>query len=220
MTDSLKTEKRAAIVLFLIMAGLSLWGRMALPDVPMAVHFDAMGVANGFMPRDPALLLMPGVGLGLLVVLLWIIPAVMPKSAPVERSAAAFGACTLAVLLLLTVIHGALVLSAAGVIMDHLRIIHGGAGLLLIVIGNYLPKMRRNYIMGLRTPWTLADERVWDRTHRLGGPVFMMAGLAIVLAAILLPVTWQVGVLLTAVLGAAGWSFVYSYGVAKGLKQI
>ena len=51
--------------------------------------------------------------------------------------------------------------------------------LLLAVLGNYLPKTRYNYVMGVRTPWTLSDERVWDQTHRLAGPLMMAGGVVV-----------------------------------------
>lgn len=62
-----------------------------------------------------------------------------------------------------------------------------GGGLLLIVTGNYLPKARRNHFVGIRTPWTLADERVWDKTHRFAGPVLMLGGVAIAVATFVVP---------------------------------
>ena len=49
-------------------------------------------------------------------------------------------------------------------------------GALFVVLGNYMPKMRRNFFVGIRTPWTLADEDVWFRTHRLGGVLFVIGG--------------------------------------------
>jgi uncharacterized membrane protein len=57
-------------------------------------------------------------------------------------------------------------------------------GLLLIVLGNYMGKLRKNFFVGIRTPWTLASDDVWERTHRMGGRVFVLAGLASVVAAL------------------------------------
>lgn len=56
---------------------------------------------------------------------------------------------------------------------------------LFLVIGNVMRKLRPNYTVGIRTPWTLANERVWDKTHRFGGLVFFIAGLALMGAALL-----------------------------------
>jgi uncharacterized membrane protein len=58
-------------------------------------------------------------------------------------------------------------------------------GLLLVVLGSFLGKFRRNFFAGIRTPWTLASEEVWLRTHRLGGKVLVVAGLALAVAGLL-----------------------------------
>ena len=55
-----------------------------------------------------------------------------------------------------------------------------GVGLLLAVLGNYLGKTTRNFFLGIRTPWTLASDEVWRRTHRLGGWTMVAAGVALV----------------------------------------
>ena len=56
-----------------------------------------------------------------------------------------------------------------------------GTGVVFVVIGNYLPKVRPNYMMGIRTPWTLTSDLSWDRTHRLGGRLFVLEGIVFIL---------------------------------------
>jgi uncharacterized membrane protein len=53
-------------------------------------------------------------------------------------------------------------------------------GVLFVVLGNYLPKVTKNFFVGIRTPWTLADNGVWERTHRMAGPVFVAGGLFLI----------------------------------------
>ena len=84
-------------------------------------------------------------------------------------------------------------------------------GILFIVIGNYLGKIRSNYMMGIRTPWTLSSDLAWDKTHRLGGKLFMLAGLLLLLSALFLPVTWWVYVMLGTLFPMLIVLFVYSY---------
>ena len=59
-------------------------------------------------------------------------------------------------------------------------------GILFTIIGNMMPKFKNNFFIGIRTPWTLANEEVWNRTHRLGGIMWFFGGLIIIAAAILL----------------------------------
>ena len=58
-------------------------------------------------------------------------------------------------------------------------------GMMFIVIGNYLPKFRQNYTIGIKIPWTLADEDNWNRTHRMAGPLWMAGGLVIMLSGLI-----------------------------------
>ncbi len=213
----LKTEKILIPFLCLAMAGLGFWGHLTLPDGPIAVHFGVHG-PDGFMPRDAGLTVLPGMAVAMMILLLWIIPAIMPKSASLERSGPAYGAVMLATFLLLAAIQAMLVLTARGVAVDHIRVVTIGVGLLLIVMGNYLPKTRRNYVMGLRTPWTLSDERVWDKTHRFAGPLFMLGGLGALAGAVFGTPQVHVGVLMIAALVPAVASFVYSYLAARRLN--
>ena len=214
---SLRTEKILSLLLWLVMAGFAVWGHFNLPDAPMAIHFDINGDANGFAPRDIALLVMPGLALVVPLLMLWLLPAIMPKG--LERSSAAYGAAILAISALLTLIQAMLVLSATGMVIDHIKIVSIGVGVMFIILGNYLPKTRLNYVMGIRTPWTLADERVWDKTHRFAGPVFMLGGTFTVGAAFL-GAQWHLIGLLAGIGVPVVASLVYSYLAAKKLNLV
>ncbi len=77
-----------------------------------------------------------------------------------------------------------MVLTALGVAVPTAGIINVGIGLLFIVIGNWLGKVRSNFIMGVRTPWTLSSELSWNKTHRLAGKLFVGVGLAQILVGV------------------------------------
>lgn len=62
-------------------------------------------------------------------------------------------------------------------------------GAIFVVIGNVMGKIRPNYAIGIRTPWALADEHVWDKTHRFGGWAFVAGGIVLVVASFTLPAT-------------------------------
>src|SRR5688500_11881643 len=62
-----------------------------------------------------------------------------------------------------------------------------GVGAHLMIIGNLLPRTRPNWFVGIRTPWTLSSDRVWERTHRFGGHLFVAAGAVTVLVGIFAP---------------------------------
>ena len=91
------------------------------------------------------------------------------------------------------------------------RVVSALVGLLFVFIGNLMGKVKPNFFMGIRTPWTLSDPDVWNRTHRLGGGLFFLAGLATVASALLLPEQVTFWVLLAGVLLAALVPTVMSY---------
>jgi hypothetical protein len=81
-------------------------------------------------------------------------------------------------------------------------------GALFIVIGNYMGKFTRNFVMGIRSPWTLSNDEVWLRTHRLGGKVFVVCGLAVIGAVLLDQGAVALGVMLAAALIPAVYSYI------------
>lgn len=80
--------------------------------------------------------------------------------------------------------HWVAIFSALGHHISVARIIPIGIGILFIVMGNYMGQIRPNYTFGIRIPWTLADETVWRKTHRMGGFVFILSGLIFIIAGI------------------------------------
>ena len=101
---------------------------------------------------------------------------------------------------------------------DVMGLVPGFMGVLFLVIGNYLPKMKQNYTLGIKLPWTLANEENWNRTHRLGGKVWVACGL-VLLAAALLPVGWMTIVMVAALLAAVLAPGVYSWLLARRQKK-
>ncbi|GAF25302.1 predicted integral membrane protein [Moorella thermoacetica Y72] len=90
------------------------------------------------------------------------------------------------------------------------RVVPLAIGLLFILIGNYLPQARLNYFFGIRTPWTLANEEVWRRTHRFSGYAFILAGFMFIVAAFLPPpANFILGMAGPAIAGVS--TTVYSY---------
>ncbi len=91
-----------------------------------------------------------------------------------------------------------------------------GTGLLFIVMGNYLPKVRPNYMVGIRTPWTLTSDLAWDRTHRVGGRLVMLEGIAFILVGLVHPPRPAfIATLIGAIVLLLVFVFAYSYRVWK-----
>ncbi|MEW6599261.1 MAG: SdpI family protein [Pseudomonadota bacterium] len=198
------------------LAGLSLYVIRAAPDGLIATHFDLHGKADGWMPRDQAAWFMPIMAGGIAVTFA-VLPLIMPKKGDLGRSAEAYGVASIGIVAILALAHATLMARALGYDVDPVRPILAGTGLLLATLGNYLPKTRYNYVMGVRTPWTLADERVWDQTHRLAGPLMMLGGLAVTAGVWFVPLEQVIWLLLAGAAAPSLIAVVYSYIVAKRL---
>jgi len=98
------------------------------------------------------------------------------------------------------------------------KLVPGLIGIMFILIGNYLPRIKHNWFVGIRTPWTLSNEGVWKRTHRFAGYLFVIGGFLMLLAAFLPPPVNAIigvgGVLLVIIL-----SIVYSFLIFKKLVK-
>lgn len=97
------------------------------------------------------------------------------------------------------------------------RVVMAALGLLFLWIGNVTGQIRPNYMVGIRTPWTMASEEVWRRTHRMGGPVMMIGGLVLIVLALLTDVTLLA--VLPVVIGSALIPTVYSYVIYRNLQR-
>src|SRR6185436_6253303 len=100
---------------------------------------------------------------------------------------------------------------AVGLPLDISRIIGMGLAGLFLVLGNVLGKVRPNYFLGVRTPWTLESPEVWQKTHRLAGKIMVLGALLLLLGAILLPREASVLFPLPVVLVMALVPVIYSY---------
>jgi uncharacterized membrane protein len=189
------------------LATLYFWPR--LPD-PMPIHWGLDGRPDGFAPLPWG-----GLALAMVSTAVWLVlaglPRLDPRRAHIEASARSYAiikATCLAFLALVTW----LALAAAASAEPRLptSFLNVGVGALFMVLGNYLPKLRSNFFVGIRTPWTLSDEEVWARTHRVAGP--LMVGLGIVMmAAAWLPPFMAMAVVVVVGMGYPAWAIGYSY---------
>ena len=205
-----------------IMLGIILWVGAQLPTgEKIPVHFDITGTPDRYGSKSEAML-------GFWIVwgttaftaaLLAGLPKIMPRQSNFEKSAKAYLMCwygLLVLMLAVTVLVAWTFLKAtttASVGTAPIKAIFIGVGLLFIVIGNYLPKTRSNWLIGIRTPWTLSSEITWEKTHRMGGRLFLGGGFLMLVTSIFLPLEFAIGVTLISSLGVACASIAYSWWV-------
>lgn len=170
---------RATLILSLILilaatlAGLLLWSR--LPD-QMASHWNENDQVDGYMSKFWGVFLMPLVTVGMLVLFL-VIPSIDPLKANIAQFRGAFNLFIALMIAFMIYMHGLTLAWSLGyqnfkMSMAMLPFI----GLLFIFIGYMLRQAKRNFFIGIRTPWTLSSDRVWDKTHQFGSILFMASG--------------------------------------------
>jgi len=173
----MSTRTTTIIVLLLLVAataaGLLLWNR--LPD-QMASHWDINDQVNGYMPKVWGVFLMPLISLGMFVLFL-AVPAIDPLKANIAKFREAFNLFIVLIVAFMLYIHGltlAWSLGNTGFKMSTSML--PAMGLLFIFLGYMLRKAKRNFFIGIRTPWTLSSDTVWDKTHQLGAILFTASG--------------------------------------------
>lgn len=167
------------LALLSLAAGIAFYGK--LPD-PVPTHFDLSGTPNGYTAKPMGAFILPLIlaGLGLL---LSVLPKISPRGYLMESFGRVFEIISISTLVILFIIGVVALLQALGWRPPIDRIVFPLIGALLIILGNFMGKLHRNFFVGIRTPWTLASEEVWLRTHRLGGPLFVVAGLILMVGA-------------------------------------
>jgi uncharacterized membrane protein len=174
-----------ALVLIAAAAAVGGWAYRQLPaTAEVAVHFNARGEPNGFAPPWPALAIMPIVGL-VVVLLLAFAPRWTRGGEALLRSGGAYGILVIGVAAMFLVAQAAIAMRALDPAFDVLRWLFLAVGILIVVIGAVLGRIPPNRLVGVRTRWALADERVWNRTHRFTGRLMTLAGVALAAVATL-----------------------------------
>lgn len=194
------------VVLGAVVVSLATWSRV--PE-RAPVHWNLAGEVDRYGGRAEVLLLMPA-----MMVFLWLLmrflPRIDPRRANFAKMAGTYELVITLTLLLLFVLHGALIAVALGYPVPIDRLVPALVGVTFLVLGNVLPRARPNWWFGVRTPWTMSNDRVWTRTHRVAGYTFIIAGLGL----LVLPFVGNVavrGVVLAASLIAALVPVLYSY---------
>jgi uncharacterized membrane protein len=170
------------------------------------VHWGPSGQADRFGSKAEALITLPVIMLGLCVLLF-----VVPRRQNLADSARVYNAVWIGVLVLMVGLHLVSVVNATGGRLPVVRFLILGLGGLFLVLGNYLPKTRSNWAVGVRTPWTMESERSWRQTHRLTGRLFAGVGLVLVVVAFLIPVAALAPIVIVGTVAAGVVPMVYSW---------
>jgi uncharacterized membrane protein len=180
-----------------------------LPD-PMASHWGVDDRVNGTTSRFWGAYLMPLLALGMLGLFL-LLPGIDPMRANIAKFRGSFNTFIALLMAFLLYIHVLSILWNLGVQGFRMSMaLLPALGLIFIFAGVLIRNAKRNFFIGIRTPWTLSSDRVWDQTHRVGGPLFMLSG-ALALLGAFLPGATAYLLVIGPVLASSVFLVVYSY---------
>ncbi|RZN42942.1 MAG: SdpI family protein [Methanophagales archaeon ANME-1-THS] len=162
-----------AMVLLSFMISIAVY-----PSMPaqMATHWNAEGEVDGSMPRFWGLFLLPFIFAGLALLFL-AIPRIDPLQANIEQFRRYYDGFVILFFIFLLSIYTHTILWNTGIEISPNITFPIGVGILLYYSGILLEHAKRNWFIGIRTPWTLSNDRVWERTHQRGAKLFKLAGI-------------------------------------------
>jgi uncharacterized membrane protein len=174
----------------------------------MPLHWDLHGDVDRYGSRTSAFLT-PAL-MGGLLALFGVLPTLSPRRFSVDAFSDTYWYCALLIVGLLGFVQAMMLWSALGhAAADVPRYLLAGTAVFIGMLGNVMGKVRRNFWIGVRTPWTLANERVWYATHRLAAKTMVVSsGIAFVTALAGLPAL-SVCLLVAGLLVPAAWSLIY-----------
>jgi uncharacterized membrane protein len=202
----------------MLLLGVYAWVQLPAGE-QIPVHWNAAGEADRYGGKFEGLLLMPLIGAGV-IALLAVIPRIDPKRINIERSGKAYGMTMIGTILFLTLLYVTTTLTTLGYPLSLNRILPIGMGVMFMIIGNYMGKVRQNYMFGIRTPWTIASELSWNKTHRMGGWAFFVFGLLFTLFGLFSGSSAWIMPFIASLMVLIGGLTVYSYLIWRNDPEI
>lgn len=194
-----------AVILLSFIIGFS--ARHCAPE-QMASHWNLKGEVDGYIPKFWGLYLMPIVSLVLFLFFIFI-PQIDPLKANIEKFRKYFDNFIVLIIIFLFYIHTLTILWNLGLRFNMGQFLTPALGLLFFYAGVLVENAKRNYFIGIRTPWTLNSDKVWEKTHKLGGKLFKIAGIIAILG-VFIPDYAFFLVIIPAIF-AVTYSIIYSY---------
>jgi len=211
-----RINRRFESVIWLMLAAsaaASVWFYANFPErVP--THWNAAGEIDGWSSAGFAAFFFPAL-ITAMYLLLVFLPAADPQKKRYEEFSRPYQAIRFALVAYLTMLYFVTSFIGLGYQISVPKVMALSIGRLLIVLGNFMPKFRKNWFVGIRTPWTLSDEDIWNRTHRVGGKLFTLGGILVMLTA-LMAAEWSFASLMIIIFSVTVATVGYSWWLWRG----
>ncbi len=207
----MRTNLRIEVVQWVLIGAMFVLAVVVWSSAPdrIPVHWGPTGEPDRYGGKVEGLLLLPLLTLGIYLLML-LLPKMDPRRDNYSSFEGAYGVIRLSTVVFLALLYGLVLLWIEGVESDFAVVVPVLVGGLFVVIGNLLGKIRPNWFVGVKTPWTLSSRRSWVKTHRMAGWTFVLLGLASIGLG-LTGAAWAIAAVPAVVLPCIAWLFVYSY---------
>ncbi|HME57136.1 MAG TPA: SdpI family protein [Terracidiphilus sp.] len=194
----------------LLIAAALVASAILYPHLPAQVpmHWNLHFQPDRFDPKWTLFLFGPGF-MAVVMLLTWVLPWLSPKRFEIDSFWRTYHMVMLLIFGIMTYSYAVILWADCGRVIDMGRVVFCGVCLFIILFGNLMGKLRRNFYLGIRTPWTLASERVWNATHRFAARITVaggLVGLALSIAGLYL---WALAAILLPALASVIYSLVY-----------
>jgi uncharacterized membrane protein len=169
--------KSEIIVILIILLSflISIYFYPAMPE-KMSSHWNIRGEVDGYMSKFWSLFLIPIISSAIFLLFV-IIPKIDPLKANIAKFRNYYNGLIVLIIVFLFYLYILTILWNLGITFSMLQFLSPAFGIVLFYCGILLKKAKRNWFIGIKTPWTISNERVWNKTHKLGGRLFKISGI-------------------------------------------
>lgn len=195
----------------LILASL-VTGVLVYPHLPEMVpsHWNVRGEVDGYSSKFWGAFGLPLMNAGIYLLMV-LAPGFDPRRENYVRFQRAYWYMKLSLVVFFTWLYAVILANSTGYSIPVDKSVITAVGVLFIIIGNFMGQLRHNYFVGIKIPWTLASEEVWRKTHRFASWLWVLSGLVMVFAGLLLGGRRGLVVVIAAVGGAVFVPALYAY---------
>ena len=193
------------IILFSFLFGIYLYPQM--PE-KIASHWNVQGQVDGYMSKFWGLFLMPLISAGLFLLFI-AIPKIDPLKTNIEKFRKYYDGFITLVIIFLFYLYLLTIFWNMGIRFDIIQLLAPAFGILFYYCGILTENAKRNWFIGIRTPWTLSNDAVWDKTHKIGGKLFKISGIVVLFGIFFR--NYALFFILVPVILVAIYTIIYSY---------
>lgn len=203
--------KKEFILLFIIALGFAL-GLYMYPILPekVPIHWNVYGQIDNYGSKIWLVLWVPLLNLGIYLMML-LIPFIDPKKKNYSLFEGSYKLLRNIIVLFFFAIYLFVLFASIGFVVKVEKVVPIIVAVMLTLIGNYMGTFKQNFFVGIKTPWTLSDSEIWNKTHRIGGRIWVLGGILMILSTLLLKSSINFAVFMSIILIMVFVPIVYSY---------